>query len=128
MKRNHLIALVVIAFLAGALIVTIQDASTYATFEMASKKTPESVTVVGQLDIEETITFNSSPALLGVTAVDKDGARSIVYYNQPKPTDFERSEEITLTGLSSGDTAFFAQNILMKCPSKYADEAQFSSK
>jgi cytochrome c-type biogenesis protein CcmE len=128
MKRNHLIALVVMAFLVGALMVTIQDASTYATFEMASKKTPESVTVVGQLDLEEPITFNTSTSMLRFTAVDKDGARSIVYYNQPKPTDFERSEEITLTGLSSGDTAFFAQNILMKCPSKYADEAQFSSK
>ena len=124
MKRNHIIALVVIALLVGALMVTIQDASTYATFEMAEKKSPDTVTVVGQLDLDQPITFNAQTSMLRFTALDKDGERSVVYFNQPKPTDFERSEEITLTGLSSGDTAFFAQDILMKCPSKYADEAK----
>lgn len=127
MKRGHLIALVVIALLVGALMVTIQDASTYATFELAQRKAPEQVTVVGQLDLEQPITFNAQTSMLRFTAVDKDGARYVVYFNQPKPTDFERAEEVTLTGMSSGDTAFFAQDILMKCPSKYADEAKLSA-
>ena len=94
---------------------------------MAEKKSPETVTVVGQLDLDQPITFNAQTSMLRFTAVDKDGERSVVYFNQPKPTDFERSEEITLTGLSSWDTAFFAQDILMKCPSKYADEAKLSA-
>jgi cytochrome c-type biogenesis protein CcmE len=127
MKRGHLIALVVIALLVGALLVTIQDASTYATFELAQRKAPEQVTVVGQLDLEKPITFNAQTSMLRFTAVDKDGERCVVYFNQPKPTDFERAEEVTLTGMSSGDTAFFAQDILMKCPSKYADEAKLSA-
>jgi cytochrome c-type biogenesis protein CcmE len=127
MKRRHLIALVVIALLVGALLVTIQDASTYATFELAQRKAPEQVTVVGQLDLEKPITFNAQTSMLRFTAVDKDGERCVVYFNQPKPTDFERAEEVTLTGMSSGDTAFFAQDILMKCPSKYADEAKLSA-
>ncbi|MCE2816811.1 MAG: cytochrome c maturation protein CcmE [Cryomorphaceae bacterium] len=97
MKRTHVIALVVIALLVGALMVTIQDAS------------------------------NPQTSMLRFTAIDKDGERSVVYFNQPKPTDFERAEEVTLTGMSSGDTAFFAQDILMKCPSKYADEAKLSA-
>lgn len=127
MKRGHLIALVVIALLVGALMVTIQDASTYATFELAQRKAPEQVTVVGQLDLEQPITFNAQNSMLRFTAIDKDGARCVVYFNQPKPTDFERAEEVTLTGMSSGDTAFFAQDILMKCPSKYADEAKLNA-
>ncbi|MEY2971893.1 MAG: cytochrome c maturation protein CcmE [Schleiferiaceae bacterium] len=127
MKRSHIIALVVLALLVGALMVTIQDASTYATFELAQKKSPESVTVVGQLDLDAPITFNAETSMLRFTAVDKDGARNVVYFNQPKPTDFERSEEITLTGRASGDTAFLAHDILMKCPSKYADEAKLSA-
>ncbi|MFM6998873.1 MAG: cytochrome c maturation protein CcmE [Bacteroidota bacterium] len=127
MKRGHLIALVVIALLVGALMVTIQDASTYATFELAERKAPEQVTVVGQLDLDQPITFNAQTSMLRFTAIDKDGQRCVVYFNQPKPTDFERAEEVTLTGMSSGDTAFFAQNILMKCPSKYADEAKLSA-
>ena len=127
MKRTHVIALVVIALLVGALMVTIQDASTYATFELAEKKAPEQVTVVGQLDLDQPITFNPLTSMLRFTAIDKDGERSVVYFNQPKPTDFERAEEVTLTGMSSGDTAFFAPDILMKCPSKYADEAKLSA-
>ncbi|MFZ9191006.1 MAG: cytochrome c maturation protein CcmE [Schleiferiaceae bacterium] len=127
MKRTPLIALVVIALLVGALMVTIQDASTYATFELAQKKAPEQVTVVGQLDLDQPITFNAKTSMLRFTAVDKDGERCVVYFNQPKPTDFERAEEVTLTGMSSGDTAFFAHDILMKCPSKYADEAKLSA-
>ncbi|MFM8564611.1 MAG: cytochrome c maturation protein CcmE [Bacteroidota bacterium] len=127
MKRGHLIALVVIALLVGALMVTIQDASTYATFELAEHKAPEQVTVVGQLDLDQPITFNAQTSMLRFTAIDKDGQRCVVYFNQPKPTDFERAEEVTLTGMSSGDTAFFAQDILMKCPSKYADEATLSA-
>ena len=35
--------------------------------------------------------------------------------------DFERSEEITLTGHST-DLNFVATEILMKCPSKYTDD------
>jgi cytochrome c-type biogenesis protein CcmE len=35
--------------------------------------------------------------------------------------DFERSEEITITGHSTSDY-FVAEEILMKCPSKYIDE------
>lgn len=127
MKRGHLIALVIIALIVGALTVTIQDASTYATFELAERKAPERVTVVGQLDLGQPITFNAQTSMLRFTAIDKDGQRCVVYFNQPKPTDFERTEEVTLTGMSSGDTAFFAQDILMKCPSKYADQATLSA-
>jgi cytochrome c-type biogenesis protein CcmE len=38
-----------------------------------------------------------------------------------KPQDFERSEQIVLTGKMKGDE-FVATDILMKCPSKYKDE------
>ena len=41
--------------------------------------------------------------------------------SKSKPTDFERSEEITLTGHAT-DSAFIATDILMKCPSKYTDK------
>ncbi|NDD35504.1 MAG: hypothetical protein EBZ26_04260, partial [Flavobacteriia bacterium] len=58
MKRSHIIALVVIAVLIGALLVTLQDASVYATFDLAEKQKPETVTVVGTLDLESPIDFN----------------------------------------------------------------------
>ena len=123
MKRSHIIALVVIAVLIGALLVTLQDASVYATFDLAEKQKPETVTVVGTLDLEAPITFNPQTSMLRFTAVDKEGERSVVLYNQPKPTDFERSEEITLTGHAT-DSLFVATEILMKCPSKYTNQEE----
>ena len=43
----------------------------------------------------------------------------MVYYN-PKPQDFDRSDQIVITGAMSGDT-FVADQILLKCPSKYTE-------
>ena len=120
MKRSHILGLLVIAGLVGALVVTIYDASAYATFEMAYKQQPETVTVVGTLDLDEPITYDPTTSILHFTAVDKEGKRSKVLYNQPKPLDFERSEEITMTGHAT-DSLFIATEILMKCPSKYTN-------
>jgi len=41
-------------------------------------------------------------------------------FNGAKPQDFERSEQIVLTGKMKGDE-FLASKILMKCPSKYVN-------
>ena len=51
----------------------------------------------------------------------KDGKESRVIYKSAKPQDFERSEELVLTGYHDG-TDFIATDMLMKCPSKYKDE------
>jgi len=120
MKRSSIVLLAVVALLIGALLVTLQDASVYATFEMAKKQQPETVTVVATLDLEAPMDFDPKGSILTFQAIDKEGQHAIVRYNQPKPTDFERSEEITLTGHFT-DSAFIATEILMKCPSKYTD-------
>ncbi len=121
MKRTQIILLLVIALMIGALLVTLEDASVYATFDIADKQTPETVTVVAKLDLENPIEFDPKTTLLTFKAIDKDGRSKNVIYNQPKPMDFERSEEITITGHSTSDY-FVAEEILMKCPSKYIDE------
>ena len=43
-----------------------------------------------------------------------------VVLHKSKPQDFERSEQIVLIGQAQGD-AFHANEILMKCPSKYTE-------
>jgi cytochrome c-type biogenesis protein CcmE len=78
------------------------------------------------LNLEEGIDFNPQTVQLAFTATDKKGNQSKVYYNQPKPQDFERSEEITMTGFAT-DTAFIATDILMKCPSKYNEQNEVNS-
>lgn len=60
-------------------------------------------------------------------AMDSLGNERKVVYHQPKPTDMERSEMITITGHSQGDH-FEATEIAMKCPSKYEDAPVKASK
>ncbi len=43
----------------------------------------------------------------------------VVYFN-PKPQDFERSEQVVITGNMQKDM-FVADKILLKCPSKYTE-------
>jgi cytochrome c-type biogenesis protein CcmE len=52
---------------------------------------------------------------------DSDGVSNKVILQKPKPQDFERSEQIVLTGAMQNG-AFVADEILMKCPSKYKEE------
>ena len=52
---------------------------------------------------------------------DKDGEERKVVFKGTKPQDFERSEQIVLTGKMKGDE-FVASKILMKCPSKYIED------
>lgn len=125
MKATHIVLIVVVAVLIGAILSTFRDASTYAGFELAEDNLGEQYTVIGKLDTSLDITFNPQTTLLRFTAIDKEGESRIVYYNNPKPTDFERSEEITMKGYAS-DTAFIASEILMKCPSKYNEQNQLT--
>ena len=72
------------------------------------------------------MSFDPKTVTLTFAAKDKKGNESTVVYNQPKPQDFERSEEITMTGYAT-DSAFVATDILMKCPSKYNEQNEVDS-
>ncbi len=66
MKRSHVFLLAVVAILIGALLVTLQDASVYATFDMAQKQQPETVTVVAKLDLDAPLHFDPKTTLLSL--------------------------------------------------------------
>ena len=58
---------------------------------------------------------------------DDEGLEKKVILNQSKPQDFEMSESIVVTGKMKGDS-FVADEILLKCPSKYKDEEIYLKK
>lgn len=121
MKKTHIVLIILVAVLIGAILVMFQDAGTYAGFKLAEENKGQEFTVIGYLDKEAKTNFNARKTLFSFTAIDKQGNVQKVYYNQPKPQDFERSEEITMKGYAT-DTAFIAHEILMKCPSKYNEQ------
>lgn len=120
MKKTHIIGIVVIVIAIAAIISSISDSSTYANFEEAFAHPEKEYHVVGTLDRSAEISYNPStnPNLTVFTMVDKQGVKSKVYLNKSKPQDFERSESVVLIGKAKNN-AFYANDILMKCPSKY---------
>ena len=118
MKRNHIIALVLIAVAVGAILSTLGDASTYVSFAQAEKDPGSTYTVIGTLDTSRSMQYDARSNLFTFYALDNEGMMRKVYYPQPKPQDFERAEEVTMKGYAR-DGEFYAEEILMKCPSKY---------
>lgn len=98
------------------------DISTYSNFSDAIKM-DRKVKIVGQLVLSEPMLYNPevSPNEFRFHLVDNDGVQKQVLLLKPKPTDFEKSDQIVLTGEMEEDI-FVAEEILMKCPSKYKEE------
>jgi cytochrome c-type biogenesis protein CcmE len=54
--------------------------------------------------------------------VDENQQEQMVYYGEPMPPDFLRSEQVVVIGRYSSEDMFTAEKILLKCPSKYQEE------
>lgn len=126
MKNSQIAIILAIAVLIGYTLVRLGNSSTYSSFDQATAQMGEKTTVIGYLNAEEPMDFNPKTVWFSFSAKDKKGNSSRVVYNQPKPQDFERSEEITMTGYAT-DSAFIATDILMKCPSKYNEQNEVNS-
>jgi len=122
MKRSHIIAIAVVAIAIGVLISASKDVTTYANFSQAAQS-GDRVKLVGQLVKEQPVEYNpeKNPNHLAFYLRDDAGDVRRVVLHAGKPQDFERSEQIVLTGQMNGET-FEAADMLLKCPSKYKDQ------
>lgn len=134
MKKSHIIVLVVIAAAIAIIMSTAGDASTYVDFEQAmalsTSGSSKEIHVVGELKkdtqgniigIEEGADHVSFSFLM----IDDKGREQKVFYSQPMPADFTRSEKVVVIG-SYVNNDFRASKILLKCPSKYQDEQKLN--
>ncbi len=128
MKKTHIIGIVLIAVCIAAIIGSISDSSTYASFEEAFENKGSEYHVVGTLNRDKEVHYDpeENPNLMSFYLVDQEGNERKVYLNRSKPQDFERSENIVLIGKARED-AFYATDLLMKCPSKYENETRIQS-
>lgn len=130
MKKSYIVALVVIAAAIAIIVQTAGESSTYVNFDqayqLASNGSSKSIHVVGEL--------KKSPAgeVIGIhpgadkvsfsfIMIDENGKEQEVYYNEPMPADFKRSEKVVVIGSYDRDL-FVARKILLKCPSKYVEQ------
>lgn len=122
MKKSSIFGLVVIAIAIAVIISIYSGSSTYGSFRDA-KKTDAELRVVGHLDKQKDLYYDAAKDAnyFSFYVKDKMGEECKVVFTGTKPQDFERSEQIVLTGQMVGNE-FHASDILMKCPSKYTQD------
>lgn len=122
MKKLHVIGIVIIALAIGVIFVSLKDTSTYADFEEAISNPDKEYHVVGKLDKTQPQVYepkiNADQFIFSM--IDNKGLSKRVVLHKSKPQDFEKSEQLVLIGKMEGQE-FHANDILMKCPSKYND-------
>ena len=130
MKKGHIIGLVIIAVAIGIIMTSIGDASSYENFNtawsMKEKGDDKAIHVVGQLKKTPTgdvtgIEVREDKTSFTFLLVDNEGTEQKVFYNEPVPADFQRSEQVVVIGSYRDKEIFVADKILMKCPSKYQE-------
>lgn len=130
MKKGHIIGLGIIAIAIVIIMTSIGDASSYESFgtalEMKRDGEDKPIHVVGQLKKNvngEVVGLNVREDKVSFTfmLVDNEGTEQEVFYNEPVPADFTRSESVVVIGAYKNEEIFIADKILMKCPSKYQE-------
>jgi len=122
MKKSSIFGLVVIAIAIAVIISVYANSSTYGSFTDA-RNTDSELHVVGHLDKKKELFYDATKNAnyFSFYMTDNKGAECKVVFSGTKPQDFERSEQIVLTGQMQGKE-FRASKILMKCPSKYTQD------
>ncbi len=122
MKKSSILGLIVIAVAIAVIISLYSSTSTYGSFSDA-KKTESELHIVGHLDKQKELHYDAAKDAnyFSFYVKDNKGEECKVVFTGTKPQDFERSEQIVLTGQMVG-TDFHASEILMKCPSKYTPD------
>ncbi len=130
MKKSYIIAILFIAIAIAIIISTAGDASTYVSFDqafqMASSGDKNQIHVVGTLKKDDQgnimgIEKSDDKLSFSFIMIDENKKEQKVYYNEPMPPDFFRSEQVVVIGSYYNNT-FVANKILLKCPSKYQEE------
>lgn len=133
MKPTHIVAIIAIAIAIGVMISSMGSAVEYVDFtkaqEMYEKGKDTKLHIIGTLPKDASGKVvgmqyepRLNPNLFIFEMIDSKGKQEKVYYNDAKPQDFERSEQIVVVGAYNKDKKFIAEKILMKCPSKYEGE------
>lgn len=122
MKKSSIFGLVVIAIAIAVIVSVYSNSSTYGSFKDA-EKTASELHVVGHLNKNKELTYDATKDAnyFSFYMTDNKGEECKVVFTGSKPQDFERSEQIVLTGQMEGKE-FHASKILMKCPSKYTQD------
>jgi cytochrome c-type biogenesis protein CcmE len=120
MKKLHIVGIIVIAVAIAVIFVSLRDNASYADFKEAMANPNTEYHVVGKLNKEVPVEYDPrvNADECSFYMKDNNGVEEKVVLHKSVPQDFQKSEQIVLIGKMQGG-AFHANDILMKCPSKY---------
>ena len=101
-----------------------QQVSGYETFTQASES-GRRAHVVGEWLEHEPSRYDPDRNVFTFVMADEDGTARRVVYANPKPASFEDAEQVVVEGQMTAAGDFEAEHILVKCPSKYNEAAEF---
>ena len=109
-------AVLVVAFLAYGTTSFKSNLTPYVSFAEAANL-ERKVQVAGGL-VENSTEYLDESQELRFTLVEEDGDTMVVHYDGVKPGNFEEAVQIVAVG-SYDNGVFHAEQLLVKCPSKY---------
>lgn len=132
LRKKHQIALgsgVLVAAIGYLFLSSLFGATVYyyTLDELQSKKeiieTQKKIRVGGQLD-KESVVYDPAGPVLKFRLQNEDGSIKLpVVFNDIMPDNFMKSTEIVVTGVLK-DGTFYAESMLVKCPSRYEAEEE----
>ncbi|MEN9521943.1 MAG: hypothetical protein RL065_320 [Bacteroidota bacterium] len=127
MKKTYLIGLILIAVTIAIIVTLVGDFSSYETFASARNTPNSQFHIVGTLDKSHPTEFNAleNANKFVFYMKDKTGESIRVNYPDIEPQDFQKSDQIVVTGKMNGNE-FNATSMVLKCPSKYTDTKEGS--
>lgn len=132
MKKVHIVLIILIAVVMSVIITFALSKgkgkndnlfSTYETFASAAQKQGETFVVIAKYDSAKGTQYDPKNDANRFVFYAKDKSDNLhrVIFSGTKPTDFEKSEQLVMTGHMQGED-FICNRMQMKCPSKYEDD------
>lgn len=120
MKIKYIVGiLIIVVFIVFAALNLSKSLTPYVSFSEA-KKSGATVQVKGQR-VEGSENFDVTNKIFKFKMVDDQGEEFEVVYHGVKPANLEQAEEVVVIGRYH-ENLFEADQLLVKCPSKYQEE------
>jgi cytochrome c-type biogenesis protein CcmE len=117
LKRGIALGVVLVAAGVGILsLVTGGGVTPYVGFSEA-RAAKGNVQVMGEIQAEQT-NYDTQSGSFSFYIIDANGDRMKVVYNGTKPGNFDQAKSVVCIGRYEQE-AFYADKLLIKCPSKY---------
>lgn len=118
MKPKTILGVVFLVVFTGLLLTSFgQQVGGYMDF-VEAEEMGQSAHVVGMWVADEPFVYDPVTNVFSFTMADEKGNVRRVRYSNPKPANFEDAEKVVIEGYAENGE-FVAENILVKCPSKY---------